>query len=307
MTDDLKDLFSEHTPIDAPPPRYTSTDLIEGGRRRVRRQRARMATLVTAVVAAIAVTTVSLLPMGNDESAPPANIDDLEYDYPDLDLEPSQFDDYGWQLVRGPNENDDTVSYTKAVDIWSSDRAITLSPTRVGPYVDEDDFIPPNVMKRFLAGFYDSASEDFVGGAIPRYATAFTARHEGRSDASVFQLEVLARGDYPRNAGAGPEFLVDCEPSPSSGRGSAAVRVDRTCTELTTSNGERAVQAIELRYRGEDETLAYRVDVTVLFREDGTAVIVTERSEIDDPTDPPVFGPAEGLELAELMPDVPVR
>lgn len=277
MTEDIKQLFTEHR-IDAERPlRIDAETVAQGGRRR--RKRRTVGMVAAAVVAVVALTAGTVtLPQYFSGSSDAAVKPDEQPSHPLPDLEPLEDGDvYLAGIVADdegkPSEAADAYGdayvewfekemsvefeqwpgmrvFEEEVEIWDDKKNTT---------VETDEFWPP----RYRIG---TASGGGVGGPLSGFSHSFG----GDEFYDQLSLTVYPRDGFLPDSGEGAQYLQNCEDRKYNN-----TTYEQTCTEAAGPAGERILRGVTEHVTDDPHLpLLERTLTVTVFRKDGTAVQV---------------------------------
>lgn len=233
------------------------------------------------------------------------NVEQPEYPLPDLPpLEDNQR--YLWDSLDDGRQSDAADEYGAAFYDWFDAADFT--------FTDDSDIVVQDleIIKETQSGD-GSATGDPTGEKIPVYSVWAEAR-TGNEHGDMLSMRVHPKAAFKAGAGEGYEYLASCTDYEEQVDGfTAAVRFD--CEQTERAGGSKLLTVTESRVNSATDGLFRIKNTAVLFRADGTAVVVSDETPSigytgEYPVDAdvtPHFGAEELTELAQSMPDTIVE
>ncbi|GIG67263.1 hypothetical protein [Phytomonospora endophytica] len=335
MTRELARALDEEFAALTPPSDLSGTAIVQKGRTARRRRRGAFGGALAGVAVLVAGALLSgLLPLGGTTPPPPGEIAQPDYPLPAMDPDAG----YVWHRSGGVDQVTDA---TAAIDeAWRAAFTAAAAETGAELYVNIDDSAPTgaewvpfseaeyrrvvrreNALFRIVGGTTWNPELEATGYVIPYFWAGDLALSRGPGQqADRLSVQVLPKGSF--HPGAGQPLGAPVEPSAPYAvagcedytyrlePGSSPFEVDYTCTDGAGPGGER-VLAVETVIA--NETSAFHRELTVvLYRLDGTAVVVEDSFVSFDAHRPGSLPDATALDAARLldialaMPGVPV-
>lgn len=321
MTRDLRRSIDEAFATMTPPSAITRDVIIHKGRRLRRRRRFAFAGGATSVVAAVTALLLAF-PVGGS-TPPPAGVTQPEFPLPTMDPDA----DYVWSPMTGLEPVTDATAATD--DAWRAAFAAAAAETGADVYVNVDPSAPTgaewvpfseagyspvvrreNRLFRVVGGSTWAPDLEETGYVAPYFwgGDLALSRDPGQQ-ADVLSVRVLANGSFLPGAGQPYSSPVD-PPAPYAvagcedytyhlDAGSSPIAVDYTCADLAGPAGER-VLVVETALAKETGTF-HRELAVVLYRADGTAVVVQDSLTSFDIFRPATLPDATILDAARLL------
>lgn len=279
MTEDIKQLFSQHRVDGDRPLGIDSEAIAQGGRKRRRR---RTTGLVATAVVLVAVLTAGSVTLprylgGSADAATDTGSEQPSHPLPEL--EPLADDDHYVAGIVPDDEGkrtDAADEYGDAYVEWFADNmgvefeqwpGVRVFEEKIGYWSDKDKevidiggFWPP----RYRIGAV-------AGGGPDGPSSWFSHSFSGDRYFDELSLTVYPRDSFLPGSGEGAQYLQDCQE-----RQYNDVVTEQTCTDETGPEGERILRAVTEEKNSDDMDsgiMTKTLTVTV-FREDGTAVQV---------------------------------
>lgn len=335
MVEDIKGLLDDAASQNQPASTIDTVQIVARGKRSVRGRRLKAGGAATAGIAVLAAGAL-LLPSafaGNndgpdrlgDGQAADSPAEQPKFTLPDVE----EKDGYKYQwdaegTAKDPNgmhddsstTTDATAQYDKAFWKYMQDNfdeiGVTVAP-KIETYVPMTDGNRPVLTRNMMElNEYPGNGEDPTSvstEAIPQYGLNVDLTLSGKKSKvdDLIIATVYPNGGFKSGEGDTFEYLYTCEASKAGPSGKQAAAQKHTCEESTGPNGEKIVNISTSFMTGTEKmTERGRENTAVVYREDGTAVVVSDSSmfldrESRDVADPTMT--AEQLtELALSMP-----